>query len=470
MRGMDINIDDMRLAKALEIISRSVNSAGGRALLVGGCVRDSILDIPVKDIDIEVYGIEAEKLKALLSENFSIDCVGEAFAVIKLKGLACDISIPRRESKAGLGHKGFDVMSDPYMSTEEAAERRECTINAIAYDPLTGELIDHFNGVKDLEARIYRHTSAKFIEDPLRVLRAMQFISRFQLSVDPATMALCRSVEPEGLASERIFEEWKKLILQSRRPSLGLQFLEDCGWIKYYPELEDMVGCIQDAEWHPEGCAWQHTLICMDAFANERIGDAYEDMVVGFAVLCHDLGKPATTQLERGRIRSIGHSKAGERPTINFMRRMTNQEDLIRDIVTLVIDHLRPNELFKDQAGDSAIRRLACRVKRIDRLVRVAKADVKGSNPEEYDGFPAGAWLLERAKELEVRDSAPRPIVMGRHLLDLGLRPGPEFTPILNACYEAQIDGEVSTLEEGICFTRKLIEEAFPLLSVKARC
>ncbi len=455
---VNIDIHDSDLKDALTTICQSARKAGGRALLVGGCVRDSILRMPVKDLDIEVYGIAAEKLKSLLSENFSIDCVGEAFAVIKIKGLACDVSIPRRESKAGLGHKGFDIMSDPTMSTEEAAVRRECTINAMAFDPLTEELIDHCGGVKDLDARLYRHTSEKFVEDPLRVLRAMQFVARFGLTVDSETLALCQSMQPEGLARERIFEEWKKLILLGGTPSLGLQFLKDCEWIKYYPELESLIDCEQEPEWHPEGDVWQHTLLCMDAFARDRIGDTHEDIIVGFAVLCHDLGKPATTEFVRGRTRSIGHSKAGEKPTVNFMERMTNQQDLLKDIIPLVVDHLRPNELFNDRAGDSAIRRLAYRVKRIDRLVRVARADTQGSNPEQYDGFPAGDWLMERAKELEVRDSAPKPLVLGRHLIELGLKPSPEFTPILAACYEAQIDGKISDLEEGLSFARVLLK------------
>lgn len=453
---MKIGIEDGKLRETLNTVCRMVRDAGGRALLVGGCVRDSLLGLAVKDLDIEVYGIEPEKLKDLLAGKFRIDCVGEAFAVIKIHGANCDIAIPRRESKTGLGHKGFEVMSDPSMTTEEAAARRECTINAMAFDPLTDELFDYFGGQKDLEARVLRHTTGSFVEDPLRVLRAMQFIARFELAVAPETLELCRTIEPEGLAPERIFEEWKKLILQGVRPSLGLEFLRDTGWLKYYPELEALCGCEQEPEWHPEGDAWEHTLICMDAFARDRIGDEYEDLVVGFAVLCHDLGKPATTKFERGRTRSIGHSKAGEEPTVVFMKRMTNQRSLIRDVVPLVIDHMRPNELYKDQVGDSAIRRLACRVGRIDRLVRVARADVMGSNPGEYDGFPAGKWLLDRARELEVQDSAPKPIVLGRHLMELGLEPGPGFKPILDACYEAQLNGEISDLDQGIALAKKI--------------
>lgn len=456
---MNFTLKSPELRNAVDRIVTAVRGAGGRGVLVGGCVRDALLGLPVKDVDLEVFGLGPDQLKALVSEHFKVDLVGEAFGVLKLRHVPLDVSIPRRESKSGLGHKAFDVLSDPTMSFEEAALRRDFTINAMGYDVAADTLLDPYGGQQDLQARILRHTSVRFTEDPLRVLRGMQFIARFDLSPAPETVEVCRGVTPEGLACERIFDEWKKLILSGVKISSGLEFLRTTGWLQYYPELETLVGCEQEPEWHPEGDVWIHTLLCMDAFAEDRVGDEHEDLVVGFAVLCHDLGKPLTTTVERGRIRSIGHCAAGEPPTRSFMRRMTNQESLAQEVVPLVTNHLRPLQLYTGQAGDGAIRRLAVRVKRIDRLVRVETADQKGRGPTEFDCSPQSEWLLNRARELEVRDSAPAPVVMGRHLIDLGMTPGPRFGPILQECYDAQIEGIITNTGDGIAFARKLIDD-----------
>lgn len=447
------------LAEAAETICRMAREAGGRALLVGGGVRDAALGLGAKDLDFEVYGIEPGRLRRLIGARFPLDLVGHSFGVLKLRHLPVDISVPRRESKAGLGHRGFEVMADPSMTPVEAARRRDFTINAIAWDPLTGEVIDPFGGMADLEARRLRHVSDQFGEDPLRVLRGMQMAARFELEADPATVALCRSIGFEDLVPERVFEEWRKLLLLGRRPSLGLSFLRDTRWVRYFPELEALIECPQDPAWHPEGTVWIHTGHCLDAFAAERAGQDAEDLIVGLAILCHDLGKPAATRFEEGRIRSPGHEAAGEAPTRAFLGRMTRQRDLIEAVIPLVLAHLRPQELFDAQAGDSAVRRLARRVGRIDRLVRVARADQQGRPPRPFDGFPAGVWLIERATALNIRDSAPKPIVMGRHLEQLGLVPGPAFRPILDACYEAQLDGQFHTLEQGMALARRRIQE-----------
>jgi len=238
--------------------------------------------------------------------------VGESFGVIRLRNLPIDVSLPRRESKRGLGHRGFEIESDPQMDPRDAASRRDFTINAIALDPESGRIFDPFDGVADLENRILRHTTEKFAEDPLRVLRGMQFAARFELQPAPETIELCRQIEPEGLAPERIAGEWKKLILRGTRPSLGLAFLRDCGWIRHFPELEALIGCEQNPRWHPEGDVWTHILHCMDVFASERIGIEREDLIVGFGVLCHDLGKPAATRREEdGRITTKNHESIG---------------------------------------------------------------------------------------------------------------------------------------------------------------
>lgn len=448
---------DQELQNILKDLCLDIRQAGGRALAVGGSVRDSRLGLPVKDLDLEVYGLTPERLIATLEKRFELDLVGRSFGVIKIKRLPIDVALPRRESKHGLGHKGFQVMSDPHMPFEEAAARRDFTVNALGYDPLTDELLDPWGGREDLDRRVLRHVSEKFSEDPLRVLRGMQFIARFDLDPHPQTVALCRSIEPEGLARERIFEEWRKLILSGVKISKGLHFLRRCGWIRYFPELERMIHCPQDPEWHPEGDVFTHTAHVMDAFARERLGDPVEDLVVGLACLCHDLAKPETTHFTDGRWRSPGHEEAGEMPTRAFLGRMTEQEKLINDVVPLVREHLKPIMLFKGGAKAPAVRRLARRVGRIDRLIRVCRADHGGRPPMPFDGFPAGVWLAEQAASLSLAAAAPRPILQGRHLIELGQTPGPRFGPVLKACFEAQLDGEFDDVDGGLVVARRLL-------------
>ena len=478
--------------KAVIEVAELVKEAGGRALLVGGCVRDHLLaerngfrtpscsdgennqgcGIPSapKDFDIEVYGLSPETLKSTLAKKFDLDLVGASFGVIKLHGHDIDVALPRRETKLGEGHRAFEIEYDPHLPIEEASARRDFTVNAIYMDPLTGEVIDPWNGRADLERGILRHVSEHFREDPLRVLRGMQFVARFDLTAAPETVAVCRSMTPEGLAQERLMGEWSKLLLQGKRISKGLNFLRDVGWVRYYPELEALIGCEQAPEWHPEGDVWNHTLCCLDAFAaerqerarNEELGILHnspeEDLIVGLAVLCHDFGKPLCSRYDpvKKRIRSLGHDEAGVEPTLSFLRRLTNEDRLLKEVPPLVRMHMRPFAMWRDQSSDGAIRRLAAKVVRIDRLCRVAAADDAGRPPFPRDPT-SYLWLAEQARRLEIEASAPKPIVMGRHLVELGMKPGPDFKRILDRCFEAQLDGEFSDLESGLAFLRRLV-------------
>ena len=449
---------DPKLLKITEELFKLFYKNGGNLLLVGGSVRDLLIGISPHELDFEARGLSLEQIKKLLSDKFRCDEVGKAFGVLRIKGFPIEIALPRTEKKSGIGHKGFDVEIDPYLPFENAVQRRDFTINAMAFDPLECVLLDPCNGREDLRNRILRHVGPAFCEDPLRVLRGMQFIARFDLSPTQETVDICKSIEMENLAPERIFEEWKKLILKGKNISGGLNFLKDTGWVKFLPELSALIGCKQDPEWHPEGDVWVHTLHCMDAFARERIGEEWEDLVVGFGILCHDFGKPLTTKIgDDGRIRSPLHEPKGEAPTRSFLLRMTNQVDLQEQVVPLVRRHLTPRTFYKDKASDGAVRRLANKVKRIDRLVRVASADIKGRPPRE-DDFPEGPWLIKRAEELEVKDSEPKPIILGRHLIDRGLKPGPAFSPILEQCFEEQLDGTFKNLEGGLSFLDHLLE------------
>ena len=447
-------IEDPTLAGALRKIEQLVRRASGRTWLVGGSVRDLVLGQQPRDLDLEVTGVPPGQIHALLTEHFSVQFVGKAFAVFKLQGLPVDLSIPSRTLSDDTSLPGLLRQADPNMPIDEALARRDFTINAMAWDPDTLELRDPFNGRGDLDARILRHASNRFAEDPLRVLRGMQLAARLELTVAPETVALCQTLSQEGQPSERLWEEWKKLLLQGRKPSLGLQFLRHCGWLRFYPELASLEGCPQDPIWHPEGDVWIHTLHCLDWFAAERTGDEPDDLAVGLGVLCHDFGKPVTTKEEYGHVSSRGHESEGTGPTQRFLERLTNQHSLIDEVVPLVLCHLRPRALHDANASDSAVRRLARQVQRIDRLVRVARADHAGRPPKQFDGFPAGEWLLARARQLEVDRQTPSPIIMGRHLLELGIQPGPGMGQLVDDCYEAQLDGVFATLEEGLAYAK----------------
>lgn len=447
------------LKAAVIKVASIVKDAGGKALIVGGAVRDMLSGIEAKDVDFEIFGLEADKLKEILSKEFSLDLVGLSFGVIKLHHLDIDISLPRRESKRGLGHKGFEIMSDPFMSVSDAASRRDFTINALYCDPLTLEIIDPYNGKDDLANSILRHVSPKFIEDPLRVLRGMQFVARFNLTPAPETIEICSAIEPEGLPPERLFAEWAKLLTKGKAISKGLNLLKATGWLKYYPELEALVGCKQDPKWHPEGDVWNHTLACLDAFAQNRTNDEAEELIVGLAVLCHDLGKPSTTKFENGHLRSKGHDEAGVAPTISFLKRLTNEERILQEVPPLVACHMQPFALWSAHAGDAAVRRLSLKVKRLDRLIRVMQADDEGRPP-----FPPRAmndeiaWLLETAERLQIAANAPKPLLLGRDLIAMGYKPSKQFGKWIATTFEAQLDGTFNTHEGAIAYFKETIE------------
>ena len=464
MDALDFSAIKPDLLEAVRTVAGLVKEAGGRALMVGGAVRDLLLGAKsVKDVDIEVFGIDPERLQKILGEKFAFDPCGVSFGVLKLHHFDIDVSLPRRESKRGIGHKGFLIDSDPNLSVPEAASRRDFTVNAMYYDPLAGVFEDPYGGRADLASHTLRHVSPKFVEDPLRVLRGMQFIARFDLHPAPETIELCRTITMEDLPPERLFEEWAKLLTKGNQIARGLDFLRATGWVRYFPELQRLIGCKQDPKWHPEGDVWNHTCLCLDAFARRRTGDADEDLIVGLAVLCHDFGKPATTALDprSGHIRSLGHDEAGVAPTLTFLRRLTNEERILREVPPLVQCHMQPFSLWRAHAGDAAIRRLAMKVVRIDRLLRVARADDEGRPPEKAGGTSCGEdlkWLGAAAERLRIAASAPKPILMGRDLIALGYTPSPQFGVWLDACFEAQLDGAFSDHDGALAWFKEKIQ------------
>lgn len=451
-------------------LAKAVRAAGGRALLVGGCVRDPLMGIQPKDWDLEVYGLEPATLRALLDRFGSVNVVGEAFTVYKI-GSDLDVSLPRRERKSGRGHRAFVIDGDPTMSVEEATLRRDFTVNAILQDPLTDELIDPFHGLVDLTPGVLRAVSSDtFGEDSLRVLRAAQFAARFQFQIDEATVALCRQIDLSDLPPERIWGEIEKLLLLAERPSLGFQWLQKLTALeRLFPELSSLIDVPQDPEWHPEGDVFIHTLLTIDRARELIEGLSYPRKVtVMLAAVAHDFGKPPTTAFLEGRWRSRGHEEAGVGPTELFLNRLNVHTiegyDVRNQVIALVREHLKPGEFYKkkDEVGDGAFRRLARKCE-LDLLYRVASADSLGRNAEwvpheKWYDAEAQEWFIARAKELDVAQAAPNPILLGRHLLELGVQPGPAMGELTRAVYEMQLDGRVTNLEEAIEAARKMIE------------
>ena len=430
-----------------------------QAYLVGGCVRDALLGLPQKDYDIEVFGVSYEQLEAALRRSGRTDVVGRSFGVVKLMVASrqvYDFTIPRRDSKVAPGHKGFEVTFDPAISPREAAGRRDFTINAMMFDPRGGELLDFFGGAEDLRTRTLRHTTGAFIEDPLRVLRGMQFAGRFALTAAPETLALCQSIRGSHneLAVERVREEWFKWAAKSTMPSAGLRFLVESGWVENYPEIHAVLDVPQDPEWHPEGGVFSHTCHCCDALAQLpqwQAADEESRIVFAFAVLAHDLGKASTTERVeregRERIISPGHDEAGVTVAEKFLARIAAPHRVIERVLPLVGNHMA----HLQEPTDRAVRRLARRLapETIEGLCVLMTADSFGRPPRPKRVPPMVIALKERAEALHVQDRAPEPILMGRHLLELGMKAGPEFGEILDAAYEAQLEGKFFTLEEA---------------------
>jgi tRNA nucleotidyltransferase (CCA-adding enzyme) len=442
-------------------IALAIRDAGGRALIVGGWVRDRLLGRDSKDVDLEVFGIDAARLRQVLETFGRVETVGESFQVYKLGDI--DVSLPRRESKAGRGHRGFDVTGDPHLSIADAARRRDFTVNAIAWDPLTGEYEDPFDGRGDINRRVLRVVDpSRFSDDSLRVLRAVQLAARLEFHLDDETRALCRAIPLDDLPSERVWGEIEKLLF-APHPSLGFALMLELDVVsKLFPELETLVGCLQEPEWHPEGDVWVHTLQVVDQ-ARMRIEDLErpQQIAVMLGALCHDFGKPATTSVIDGRIRSMDHEEQGVAPAILFLDRINVHSidgyDVRRQVLGFVAHHLKPGAWYKvrDEVGDGAFRRLSQKVD-LELLARLAKADCLGRNPGQFD-CTAMDWFLERARTLGVEHRPPGPILLGRHLLALGLTPGPRVGEILKAVYEQQLDGKITDLDEAIAAAKGMI-------------
>lgn len=437
------------LRKTLE----AIRSVGGKPMLVGGCVRDRLIDpeIAPKDIDIEVYGChDPDSLARALTSVGVVDDVGKSFGVLKVRvgDQDFDISLPRRDSKTGDGHRGFVVQSDADLSEREATGRRDFTINSILWDPETGRVVDYWGGMSDIKAGILRHTTAAFSEDPLRVLRGVQFASRFGFRLAPETAALCRGLvnSYSELPTERVWSEFEKIGTKGVHITAGLAALRESGWDRHFPQITATYGVEQDPHYHPEGDVSIHTGLSANAAA--RIADARgltgdDRFVIVMGTMVHDFGKPHHTQkvLQADgsfMITSHGHAEGGIQPTREFLASIGCPRQLVDRITPLVREHMCA---ASGNPTPAAVRRLSRRLipATVAEWALVVAADHAGRGPGSGPN-PAQAWL-DSATKAGVVERPIKGILTGDHLIAAGMKPGPAFKPILSDALAAQDDG-----------------------------
>lgn len=458
--GSDMKIQ-LQVPGIVRAISNRVAQAGGSSLLVGGAVVDAIRGSEPKDWDIEVFGLGYDRLCEMFVD-LGPKKVGKEFGIVKLSqelcdGLEIDVNVPRRDNSIGIGHKDFDVQIDPSMTPKEAARRRDFSINSMAIDLDTMELVDPFGGFADLQNGVLRATDPEtFVEDPLRALRAMQLLARKAKTIDPSTMSIIRGMLETfpHLAKERVFEEFRKLLLKSDRPSVGLEFLRESGWITHFPELHKLIGCEQHPDWHPEGDVWVHTLEVTDASAcvRHRLDSDWAEAFV-FGAMLHDVGKPDTTvtseMVDAGKFpnerlfTAYGHDRAGMGPAERFLRRMTNQKKLIERAVTIVGEHMQPYNLHSGGAKGPAWKRLHNKI-RLDVIGWMSRCDCCGRPDRSINDPDLEHEVSEQcfARFDDLGAEPITPVLQGRHLIAAGFKPGKHFGAALRSAYEAQIDDE----------------------------
>ncbi len=435
-------------------LARLAAAEGGTVYYVGGFVRDRLRGVENKDVDVEVHGLPPARLEAILDTLGERISIGESFGIYNLKGCSLDIAMPRKEACRGVGHRDFDVFTDPFLGTFKAAQRRDFTINALMEDVLSGEVVDHFGGLRDLEAGVLRHVNdASFAEDPLRVLRAAQFAARFGFSVAEETVALCAKMDLTSLAKERVMGELEKALLKAGKPSVFFETLRRMGQLSFwFPELEQTVGVPQPPQYHPEGDVWTHTMLVTDAAAAFR-GRVSEPLGFMLAAVVHDFGKAVCTQIKDGKIHNYGHETEGLPLAEAFLRRLTNEKALIDYALNLTALHMQPHMLVFDRSPLKTSNRMFDRCLDPEALVWLARADRLGTGlPPEPDDTP---FLLERLALY--RETMARPYVMGRDLIEAGLKPSARFSGYLEYAHKLRLAGvdKDDALRQTLALARK---------------
>lgn len=477
-------------------LALNIQEGGGQAYLVGGFVRDHLMGFDSKDFDLEVYGLTPQRLKMVLEafvwddasaknlkKPHKLNLVGESFQVYKI-GHNIDISIPRKDRKIGEGHKGFEITGDPNLSTLEASRRRDFTMNAMLLDPLTDKIIDHFGGQSDIKFKTVKLVDAQtFTEDSLRALRAIQFASRFGFEVSQRTKEVIKTMDLRDLPRERIWTEFEKWLMLSPKPSEGLFLMKELGILaQLFPELDNLTGVPQDVRYHPEGDVFVHTALALDEARNVIAELPYpEQVTVVLATLFHDLGKVETTEVfwnhgegclcglnednlvlepcptgvSTQKVTARGHAEAGVSLARNMLDRLALHSiegyDVRAQVLALVENHMAPFEFHRGRASASAFRRLSLKVD-LKLLHKVAHADSFSRNHNSLGvvfDTEGQDWFFEKISNLEIKPKGPDKILLGRHLLEMGMKPGKVMGQVLEAVFEKQLDGMVTNLNEA---------------------
>lgn len=436
-------------------IATAVAARGGRAYYVGGYVRDRLLGRENTDLDIEVHGITPTTLEGILDAHGERIAVGESFGIYTLKGHAIDVAMPRRERAVGRGHRDFTVDVDPHIGTEQAAARRDFTVNAMMQDVLTGEILDHYGGQEDLRHGVLRHVSdTSFSEDPLRVLRAAQFAARFGFAVAPATVTLCRTMDLTALPRERIEGEWRKALLQADTSSVFFTTLREMDQLgHWFPELAALIDVQQPPQWHAEGDVWNHTMMVLDAATayRDRVDNPYAFML---AALAHDVGKAVTTTVDGDAIHAYAHEAAGLPIAEQLLTRITHEKSVITYALELVEHHMKPYALAASGAAIKATNRLFDRVADPHALIRLAAAD----NAGRITTTPVTDYTDHLLERLTIyRDYMARPYVAGRDLVAAGLTADSRFSDYLAYAHKLRLAGvdKDTALKQTLAYARR---------------
>ena len=444
------------MSEIVKKITEYVNEAGGKVFYVGGCVRDRLLGIENKDVDIEVHGISPEDLYSILEKVGEPLVYGRSFGVFALRGEDIDIAMPRRERAVGKGHRDFIVDVDPFIGTREAARRRDFTINALMEDAMTGEIVDHFGGQEDLKAGIIRHIDpATFVEDPLRVLRGAQFAARFGFYIAPDTVELCRGIDLSTLSKERVEEELKKALLKADKPSIFFEAMREMDQLDHwFPELKELIGLEQDPVFHPEGDVWTHTMEVIDRAAGyrDKVSEPFSFMLLA---LTHDLGKIVTTEEKNGRIHAYEHETKGLPLVESFLRRILNENDVIDYVLNMVPLHMKPNVAAHSKPALKSTNRMFDQAEAPEDLIWFAAADRPVfAGKETFSGDTE--FLLERLAAYD--EIMARPHVMGRDLIAAGLEPGEDFSEILEYAHKLRLAGieKDQAMKQVLAYARDL--------------
>jgi poly(A) polymerase len=426
-------------------LTRRLKERGHQALFAGGCVRDRLLGHEPKDYDIATSALPSEVVEIFPGANE----VGAHFGVVIAKhgGHHIEIATFRTDGSYRDGRRPENVT---FSNPVEDANRRDFTINGLFEVPDTGEVIDHVGGLADLKARVIRaigEPRARFEEDALRLLRAVRFAARMGFSIEPHTDAALREYAPllDRISPERIRDEFSRILTCPRRRT-GVEHLVDTGLSGHFlPELLDTIGCEQPPEWHPEGDVFTHTMIMLDLLQ----ADAPLDLCL--AVLLHDIAKPpCRTTDPDGRIRFNGHDAMGAEMTTTILRRLRYPNDTIDRASFMVSRHMQ--FMHVQQMRIAKLRRFMG-APTFPLELELHRVDCASSNgfTDNYD------FLRAKQDEFANEPIIPPPLVTGRDLIEMGLKPGPLFKSILEAIQTEQLEGRLTDRDSAILHARSLL-------------